>query len=93
MPRNSPFTIILTNEEARALHRMARKYTLPYFRVQRAQMILLAAEGLENKEIAARLDTRRGSVSQWRKRFFYERLEGLEDRSRPGPPPGFPPQT
>jgi Winged helix-turn helix len=91
MPRTSPFSIILTMEEERALRKMARKYTLPYFLVQRAQMILLAAEGLQNKEIAARLGTRREAVSQWRKRFFYERLEGLEDHRRPGRPRAFPP--
>ena len=36
-------------------------------------MILLAAEGLPNDQIAARLDARREVVSMWRKRFF-ERL-------------------
>jgi transposase len=55
-------------------------------------MILLAAEGLQNKEIAAHLRTRREVVSQWRKRFFYERLEGLDDRDRPGRPRAFPPK-
>ena len=49
-------------------------------------MILLAADGLANKDIAARLNTRREVVSQWRKRFFNERLEGLEERSRSGRP-------
>jgi transposase len=51
----------------------------------------MAAEGLENSEIAARLDTRRDVVSEWRKRFFLERLAGLEERSRPGRPRTFPP--
>ena len=92
MPRKSPYVIMLSDEEERNLLRMSRKYTLSYFLVQRAQMILLAAEGLENKEIAARLRTRREVVSQWRKRFFYERLEGLEDRDRPGRPRAFPPK-
>jgi hypothetical protein len=91
MPRNSPFVIELTDEEARVLRTRARKYTLPYFQVLRSQMILLAAEGLQNKEIAAQLNTRREVVSLWRKRFFYKRLEGLEERSRPGRPRAFPP--
>jgi transposase len=64
---------------------------LPYFEVMRARMILLAAEGLQNDEIAARLNTRREVVSKWRKRFFYERLPGLEEHSRPGRPRAFPP--
>jgi len=43
-----------------------------------AKMILLAAQGLSNDEIAARLDTRREVVSMWRKRFFEKRLDGPE---------------
>ena len=92
MPRKSPYTITLTDKEERELLEMSRKYTLPYFLVQRTQMILLAADGFQNKEIAARLRTRREVVSQWRKRFFYKRLEGLEDRDRPGRPRAFPPK-
>ena len=64
---------------------------VPYFQVQRAKIILMAAEGLENSEIAARLSTRRDVVSEWRKRFFLERLAGLEERSRPGRPRTFSP--
>jgi len=92
MPRESPFVIKLTDEETLVLRQRARKYTLPYFKVLRAQMILLAAEGLQNDEIAARLNTRREVVSQWRKRFFDERLMGLEERPRPGRPRAFPPR-
>lgn len=69
------------------------KYTLPYFQVLRAKMVLYAAEGLSNDEIAQCLDTRREVVSQWRKRFFEERLAGLEERARPGRPRSFPPRT
>ncbi len=54
-------------------------------------MVLLAADGLRNDEIAARLNCRREVVSQWRKRFFEARLGGLEDRPRRGRPPTFPP--
>jgi len=91
MPRKSPYVITLTEDEQRTLRHRARRYTLPYFQVVRAQMILLASEGLSNNEIAAQLNTRREVVSQWRKRFFYERLMGLDERSRPGRPRAFPP--
>ena len=70
MPRRSPFTITLRAEERRVLAERARKYTLPYFKVLRAKMILLAAEGLGNDEIRRTLDIGRDVVSQWRKRFF-----------------------
>ena len=55
-------------------------------------MILLACQGLSTDQIALRLDTRREVVSMWRKRFFKDRLAGLEERSRPGRPRVFPPE-
>ena len=91
MPRQSPYGIVLTEEELGELTRRASKYTLPYFAVSRAKMILLAAQGLSNDEIANRLDTPRKVVSMWRKRFFEERLLGLDERPRPGRPPIFSP--
>lgn len=91
MPRKSPYDIELSPEERRILEDRARKYTLPYRDVVRAKMVLLAAEGLSNDEIAHRLDTRREVVSKWRKRFFEEGLAGLEERPRGGRPPVFSP--
>ena len=93
MPRESPFTVLLSQQERRELEARAAKYTLPYFQVMRAKMILHAAEGLSNDKIAQCLDTRREVVSLWRKRFFEERLAGLEERARPGRPRSFPPRT
>lgn len=91
MPRKSPFTIVLSPVEARELASRAARYTLPYFDVFRAKIILLASQGLSNDEIARRLDTRREVVSMWRKRFFQQRLPGLEERPRPGRPRVFSP--
>ncbi len=91
MPRRSPYVVLLSEKERVDLERMAGQYTLPYYKVIRSKIVLLAAEGLSNKIIAQRLDVPRPIVSKWRKRFFEERLSGLEDRSRPGRPPGFPP--
>lgn len=92
MPRTSPYRIVLSRHEKVELTRRAAKYTLPYYQVVRAKMILLAADELSNDEIAACLDTRREIVSLWRKRFFEERLPGLEDQARPGRPRTFPPR-
>ena len=91
MPRRSPYVVLLSEKERVDLERMAGQYTLPYYQVIRSKIVLLAAEGLSNEAIAHRLDTPRPIVSKWRKRFFEERLSGLEDRSRPGRPPDFPP--
>ena len=89
MPRESPFVIKLSRQERRILQARRRQYTLPYRDVVRAKIILLAAEGLENKEIAERLDLPRPVVSKWRQRFFRERLAGLEERPRRGRPSAF----
>lgn len=91
MPRNSPYPIVLSSAEESELVRIARKYTSPYYYVVRAKIILMAAQGLDNKSIGEKLSLPRQTVSKWRKRFFKQRLEGLEDRSRPGRPSGFPP--
>ncbi len=93
MPRKSPYNIILSADEEKELSRRSSKYTLPYFMVLRTKMILLAAQGLSNDQIAAKLDTRREVVCMWRKRFFEKRLDGLEERSRPGRPRSFPPRS
>ena len=92
MPRRSPYPIVLTAQEDKALRRAAHKYTAPYCEVTRAKAILLAAEGLDNKQIGQRLDLPRQVVSKWRKRFFHERLAGLEDRPRRGRPRVFSPR-
>ena len=92
MPRTSPFLIHLSSAEEAELHRRAGKYTLSYFLAQRAKTILLAAEGLSNDKVAARLDRRREVVGRWRKRFFTDRLQGLEEQARPGRPRTFSPR-
>jgi transposase len=89
--RSSPFAIVLTRGERAELTRRARKQTLRYREVVRARVVLLAAAGLPNHEIASRLDTTRESVGKWRKRFFEERVAGLKERQRPGRPPVFSP--
>ena len=93
MPRKSPYDIRLSPKERAVLETNAQRYTLPYRDVMRAKLILLAAEGWENKDIAATLQLTRPKVSKWRKRFFYERLAGLDDRPRGGRPSDFPPRA
>ncbi|MGH8896497.1 MAG: hypothetical protein ACRDZ4_05595, partial [Egibacteraceae bacterium] len=56
-PRASPYVIVLTAEERASLEAAARRYTSPYRDVLRARIVLYAAAGLRNDEIAARLDT------------------------------------
>ena len=91
MPRNSPYTLLLDSKEKQLLEAITRKYTSPYRDVMRAKVVLLAAQGLSNKEIGKRLDLPRQIVSKWRKRFFDQRLAGLQEQPRRGRPRLFPP--
>lgn len=92
MPRRSPFVIILTASERAELESRARAYTSPYCEVVRAKIILLAAQGLGNDEIAARVEWPRQIVSKWRQRFYRQRLGGLQAEPRGGRPARFSPQ-
>ncbi|MCA1678394.1 MAG: helix-turn-helix domain-containing protein [Actinobacteria bacterium] len=87
----SAVEITLSEEECFELERRAAKLTLPYRDVQRAKVVLYAAEGLSNVEIAARLEMCSKVVGQWRRRFGEQRLEGLQDQPRSGRPRRFPP--
>ena len=91
LSRKSPFIIILSEEMQKKLEAISR-YTSPYRDVIRAKIVLYAARGLDNGEIAARLDTPRQIVSKWRKRFFEEGFVGLEEQARRGRPARFSPQ-
>jgi hypothetical protein len=87
VPRQSPFVITLSAAEERELRRRAARYTAPYMDVVRARIILMAAEGMQNKDIAERLMLPVQIVTKWRKRYYHEGLAGLEERPRPGRPP------
>ena len=74
------------------LERMARAEKLPYQEVLRARIVLYAARGVPDTEIARRLDTSTSLVGRWRRRFAADRLEGLTDKPRSGRPRRFPPE-
>lgn len=82
----------ISTVEERELRRRAAQYTRPYREVIRAKIVLLAAEGLTDIEIAARLDCTDRMVAKWRKRFATEGLAGLNERPRPGRPRSFSPR-
>jgi transposase len=91
MPRKSPYNVLLGQDERALLQAITRKYTSPYRDVMRAKVILLAADGLSNQQIGERLQLPRQIVSKWRKRFFEQRLAGLQERPRRGRPALFSP--
>jgi hypothetical protein len=91
MPGRSRYRIELSEDERSELEHQAACYSRPHREVQRAKLVLYAADGLDNVEIARRLDLRPEVVGRWRRRFHEERLEGLSDRKRAGRPRRFPP--
>jgi Helix-turn-helix domain len=93
VPRTSRYVIELSADERDELERRAREVTAPWRDVQRARMILYAAEGMADIEIAARLDCHPDSVSGRRRRFCEQGIEGLKDRPRSGRPRRFSPGT
>lgn len=85
--------IELTEEERAVLESMVRSPKTEHGLVERARIVLLAAEGRSTRSIAAELGTWPGRVSRWRVRFARERLTGLGDRPRPGPKPRYTSET
>jgi len=86
MPSNLATRIELTDEERAQLEAWARRRTSAQALAQRSRIVLLAAEGLKNVEIAQRLGVHRPMVTKWRNRFADHRLDGLVDEPRPGQP-------
>jgi transposase len=83
---------VLTAEERRVLEARVRRPKAEQREVLRAQIVLAAAQGKQNKQIAGRLGIAPNTVLKWRKRFFQEGLAGLGDRDRSGRPRAFPPR-
>jgi transposase len=80
--------ITLTEQERVTLTKWARGRSTPARLVLRAQIVLAAADGRENQEIAAEFGCTRRTVGTWRNRFALERLEGIEhDAPRGGRTP------
>jgi transposase len=87
--RCSPFVVVLSDVDRVVLEASVAGYTAPFWLVQRARMVLLAARGMANVTIARRVGVDVDTVSKWRKRFVFEGLAGLKDRPRSGRPCRF----
>jgi transposase len=87
MPMRVAPKVIVTDEQRMMLQRWARGRSTPARLVRRAKIVLLAAEGKRNIEIAAELELDRTIVNRWRRRFAQEGLAGIEkDAPRGGRP-------
>src|SRR5437764_15360793 len=86
MSISTPVVIELSEDERAQLESWARRRTSAQALAVRSRVVLLAAEGLNNTEIAERLGVHRPMVRKWRGRFAEHRLDGLGDEPRPGQP-------
>jgi len=86
MPISTAVEIELSDDERSQLEAWSRRHTSAQALAQRSRVVLLAAEGLRNIEIAQRLGVHRTMVTRWRNRFARYRLDGLTDEPRPGQP-------
>lgn len=86
MPDPRAVPVVLSDEEREQLEAWARRRKSAQALAMRSRVVLAAAEGLKNTEVAERLGITRGMASKWRRRFVAERLDGLVDEPRPGRP-------
>ena len=86
MPGRVAQAVHLEESERRQLESFANSRSLPYSQVVRARIILQAAEGKTNKEIAESVGMTRETTGKWRKRYLERGIQGLYDELRPGKP-------
>src|SRR5665811_2537450 len=86
MPDPRAVSVVLSDEEREQLEAWARRRKSAQALAMRSRVVLCAAEGLKNTEIAERLGITRATAGTWRRRFVAERLDGLVDEPRPGRP-------
>ena len=87
MSRGRPLKPLEVSPGAREeLESLARSRSLPAGLVRRAEIVLLCADGLDNKTVAERARVSRQTVGKWRERFRTQGLMGLYDERRPGRP-------
>jgi transposase len=86
MARRMASRVTLTADERAVLERRLRRRKIARAEAQRAEIVLRAADGANNCEIAEAVGVTRQTVRTWRERFAKHRLEGLDDEPRCGAP-------
>jgi transposase len=90
MAMQSPYRVRLTDADRSVLSARAHAERAAHRDVMRARIVLAAADGTSNAQIARRLNLCEDTVRKWRARFCREGLPGLADRPRPGRQRTFP---
>jgi transposase len=86
MPSSLLAPVELTDDERAQLETWTRRRTSAQALALRSRIVLSAADGLNNTEIARELGIHRNVAGKWRSRFLRYRLDGLVDEPRPGRP-------
>jgi putative transposase len=87
MARGRPLQpVVLDGQTREQLETMSNSRSLPHGLVRRAEIVLLAADGWGNQDIAEATGIGRETVGKWRRRFLERGLSGLYDEARPGAP-------
>ena len=86
MAKGRAVAIVLDEMQKAALMALTRKHGAPQSLVVRARIVLSAARGLTNQEIAAKHDVCAHTAGLWRNRFARDGMDGLYDEPRPGAP-------
>jgi transposase len=81
------YHVALTADERTTLEQMLRRGKHAARRLTRARILLKAADGLRDDEIADAVETSLPTVERTRKRFAESRLQALEEKPRPGKKP------
>jgi transposase len=82
--------VIIDSSQRETLRQWAKSRSLPARQIERAKVVLLAAEGKTDMEIAASLNISNQKAGRWRKRFLQFDLAGLvKDAPRPGRKPAI----
>ena len=79
-------TVALEETERVELQRLRRSTSAPAGLSRRAHAVLLMADGVAGVEVARRTGYSPVQISRIRQRFISDRVQGLPDRPRPGPP-------
>ena len=86
MPRVAP-EIALDPQSRAELQHLARAPSSPQALALRARLVLAAAQGLSNQQIAAYFHVTENTVGKWRTRFYLHGVSGLTDYEHSGRPP------
>ncbi len=78
--------LVLDEEQRMQLTALSHSRTIPHGLVERANIVLLAAEGKTNTEISERLHLSKPCVGKWRQRYLDFGVQGLDEALRPGRP-------